>query len=457
MTTLCQTPPTKPPTRSAAPVPAPLREKSTTLHGLHAIADQTLVSATSFATGLLVGQVSKAQLGTYALGISTFWLVAGVTNALVWTPYTARAAHLGVRRHRQYRALSAALSFAIGAVLAVGLGLCGILADWWLPADSWLAPFLWACVPLAVTMTIREHVRRVFVADFNGWQLLAIDIPICLLTLVSVASLLWLGQLDANTALVATALAAMPAMLIAYRHLSTDRIGTDRLLATFRSNWQYGKWLLLVAITWLASDSALRWLLVWLGGRDELGSFAGVFLIVAMVNPLLLAMTSFARSVASRTLASGQRHQLTQGALQSTRWSVAFATLAFVALTLFGNSLTAVTFGETYVDPWLMTMLALAVCLEGVAVPIEATFIALEYGKLLSWVASARLVVSLVLGAALIPFYGAHGLAMAMVGRSVVVFAMYVARLVATHRQFAEDLVATPAAGNYPCPEASAN
>jgi O-antigen/teichoic acid export membrane protein len=433
MTTVCALPP-KHGQRDLAAERQPLRAATTAVQGAYALVDQVLVSAASFAAGLMVGQVSKEQLGIYSLGVATFWLLAGITNALVWTPYTARAAHLSPRRHTQYRAVSAVLSMAMGLMLAAAAAVCGVIASVVGTEATWLAPFLWACAPLAIAMTIREHVRRVCVADFRGADLLLIDIPFCVLSLMAIFGLWHFELLTANTALLVLAVAALPAGLYAVGHTAAAKSIRWRIIPTFVANWQYGKWLLLVAAAWLASDTLLRWLLLYLGGPEELGSFAGVFMIVAVVNPLLLAMTSFARSVASRRLASGSRQQLTRRTLATTGWASLFATVSFVLLALFGDDLTRWTLGAEYVDSQLMVLLALAICLEGVAVPIEATFIALESGRLLSQVAATRLAVSLVVGAVLIPWYGAHGMALALVARSVAAFCLYLVGIVLTHR-----------------------
>ena len=411
---------------------------------MHALWDQAVVSVASFAAMAFVGRLGKEQLGIYALGISTFWLVAGIANALVWTPYTARSAHLSQQRRLRYRGASAGFNLAIG----VGLGLCSLVlaGAFWLGLPQqmlpglevstplWLSSFFLACAPLAVALTLREHARRIFIADFQGVRLLAFDVPIAIALVTAMCLLFTTGALNAQLALLTTAAATSPGIYITVRHMWIGRTSWRRIAHVAAANWSYGKWLLVVALAWLASDGLLQWMLVGLKGERAMGAFAGALLIVSLVNPLVLAMRSFARSVASRQLARGTPLELTGRTLNSLRWIAPVAGVAFLLLLLFGNSFMSLVLGRAYADQELVALLALAVCLEAVTVPIEATFIALESGRLLSVVATSRFALSMFLGLILIPGLGALGVAIAMLGRSLLVLAMYACVLWTTHQ-----------------------
>jgi O-antigen/teichoic acid export membrane protein len=413
-----------------------MRSGSLATLGFFTLWDQALVSVSSFAVMALVGRLSKEELGVYALAMSTFWLIAGLPNAIAWIPYTARAAHLSGPDRDRFRGDSAGLSLLIGVVLSViSIFLAGFF--WWiLPEEKWLAWFFVAFAPLSITLTLREHVRRVYIADFQGSRLLSFDLPICV-SLVAVAAIFYAAdKLTAPVAMAITALTAAPALYVSLGQLNSVATSTGRIIRAAKGNWHYGKWLMIVALAWLASDGFLRWLLVALKGQSAMGSFAGAFLIVSLVNPILLAMTSFARSVASQRLAQGSRQELVRGTVVSTRRLAIFAILAFAVLYGFGDPFMSLVLGATYANQPLVALLALAICLEAIAVPMEASFVALEFGRLLSFVAVSRFAVSFLLGLLFIPGQSAGGVALAMVGRSLLVLSMYVYATVTVLRRF---------------------
>jgi O-antigen/teichoic acid export membrane protein len=412
------------------------RSSAVAIHGMHALWDQAAVSVASFLAMAFVGRLGQEELGVFALGISSFWLVAGVSNALVWTPYTSRAAHLSPVHQQRFRGESAGLNLLIGLLLAVMSLFAATLVWFVLPGQSWLVYFFLAFAPLTLTLTLREHARRIYIADFAGRRLLLFDVPISLALVALMALLFFSGKLSAVNGLLVTSLVAAPGLYISLKHIRAGGTSWRRVRHVAASNWPYAKWLLVVAVAWLASDGLLRWLLVGIQGKAAMGMFAGAFLIVSLMNPLLLAMTSFARSAASRKLAQGSKLSLTTATRASLRWLVPAVVLAFCLLFLFGNTFMTLVLGKAYADQQLVTLLALAVCLEAVVVPIEATFVALENGRLLSGVAVSRFAISMVLGLVLIPVYGALGVAVAMLGRSVLVLVMYSHALWKTHNQF---------------------
>src|ERR1051325_11854112 len=61
------------------------------LSGMHALAlaDQAVVSGTSFLTSVLIGRwAGSSQLGIYAIGLSLLISVVAVQNSLISLPYT---------------------------------------------------------------------------------------------------------------------------------------------------------------------------------------------------------------------------------------------------------------------------------------------------------------------------------------------------------------------------------
>ncbi|TWT67622.1 hypothetical protein Pla123a_41780 [Posidoniimonas polymericola] len=399
---------------------APEPRANASVQGVWTIADQAVVSLTSFSATVIVGRtLGKEALGVYALGPFLFWLVAGLVNAVVWVPYTSRACRLSRSERGVYLANNTVMAAAMAAALCLLCIAAGALTQAFGPADSWLAPFAYAMAPLSVTFLLREHVRRVFIADFSSARLLLLDLPIGVLTLAALLLLVYTERLTPAVALIATALAAAPCLPFVWGLLRGAGVSYAGVVADARSNWGFGRWLLLVAVAWLIGDGALRWMLVGIHGIDVLGVFSAAFAVVMLANPLILAMTSFARSWAARVRAADGTAGLLSHTVRLTFASVVLAVGAMVAMTWLGDKLIQAFFGAQFADPRLVMLLAAAICLQATSIPVDAALTALELGKKMSLASISQLAVTLVVGLPLVYLYGASGVGWTMLARSL--------------------------------------
>ncbi len=413
---------------------ARLSTRSVVRHGLLAFVDQAIVSVAAFLPMLFVGKVSREELGVFSLAISSYWLVAGLGNALVWTPYTSRAARMSDQTRIRFRGDSAGLNLALSLGLAAVSAGIALSAQWVFPDEKWIGLFFLTFGLLVVSLNCREYVRRVYLADLRPDKLLALDIPISVAGILIIGMAFCFGMLNAQVAMFVTALVAVPGLATSYQHLVAGRTSLRKIGRLLVSNWKFSKWLLIVAVAWLASDGFIRWMLVGLKGKEAVGEFAGAFLIVSLVNPIIIAFTSFARSIASHKLAFGSSLDLTTDVFFALRWLVPVTSLGFLALCLVGNPLLNYLFGYEYGNQPLVVLLAAAVCLEAITVPLEATFVALEKGQSLTLIAVSRFVFSAGIACWTVPQYGVMGVAIAMLGRSILVLIAYSGVFFKMHR-----------------------
>ncbi|MEM6330603.1 MAG: hypothetical protein AAF790_10180 [Planctomycetota bacterium] len=383
------------------------------------------MSLTSFVTTVLVGRLGEEQLGVYGLGVGTFWLALGIPKALVWTPYTARAAQLDERARDRLRARSTALLAALAAAAAVVIAACGAVVYAAAPGQAWLANLLFCMAPLAMAVTLREHVRRIAIADFRTPQLLLVDLPLCVGTIAAVALLGAQGWLTACTAILATAALAAATLPLVWRQFARTKPSLAGVAAEARSSWRFGRWLLLAAIALLVSDSSLRWMLTGMHGKAAMGLFMAAFSVVMLVNPLMLAMNTFARSWATRVYSRGHYPGLLLHTKKSTAVAAAAALVAAVLFWTLGGYAVALAFPKATSDPWLLRLLAIGICLQATLIPAEAALTAMQRGKQLSAASGARLATTLAVGVPLVYLQGPLGIAWAVIARSVPVVIMY--------------------------------
>ncbi|MGI9429250.1 MAG: lipopolysaccharide biosynthesis protein [Bythopirellula sp.] len=311
--------------------------------------DQGIVSVASFAAAAIVGRVcGQAELGIYSLAVSIFWLVAGIPNALVWMPYTARAPRMNQPRRRFYLGSVTAHLVLLAAVLALLLLVVGFLPIPGLAESDWFLPMCAALVPFSLLMMLREHLRRVLLADMNTKALLQVDVPIAICQLAILARLAWSQRLTAISALVGMAIACGWGVVWVVLNRQRFRLKRNRVELHWKSNFQFGKWLVVVSIAWLLGDAAYRWLVGSMHGLAVLGQYAAAVTTVMFLNPIMLTIQNLARSILSNELARGGCEQLWGKTLQGTQLIAAGFGVLFLALAVFGGNLVTLFFSDQF-------------------------------------------------------------------------------------------------------------
>ena len=103
--------------------------------------DQGFVSLASFVAAAIVGRVcGSVELGIYTLAVRIFWLAAGIPNALVWMPYTARSPRLNEDRRAFFLGSATVHLACIATVSCLALALVGVLPLLGLSQRDWLLP-----------------------------------------------------------------------------------------------------------------------------------------------------------------------------------------------------------------------------------------------------------------------------------------------------------------------------
>ena len=80
------------------------------------LADQVIVSATSFLTTICLGRnCLPDELGLYSIGFSLSVAILGLPKALVWTPYTTFLPPMSEEERRWYSGSTLAHQVIVGA------------------------------------------------------------------------------------------------------------------------------------------------------------------------------------------------------------------------------------------------------------------------------------------------------------------------------------------------------
>ncbi len=380
------------------------------------LVDQGIVSVTSFAAAAIVGRVCGSdQLGVYSLAVSLFWLVAGIPNALVWTPYTSRAPKLNGETRQNYAGSALIHMMFVALLIAASFVVIGLVPWPSLSANGWFLPMCVALAPFIVLMMLREHLRRMLFAHMKTPGLLLIDVPIATLQLGAILLLANSGRLSFASALMAMALPCLWCCAWLVRYREYFRMSRQHVRSDWIANFQFGRWLLMVSIAWLLGDASFRWLVGWLHGLTELGQFSAALSTVMFVNPIMLTVQNLTRSIFANGLAKGNLEDLKTMTFKAT-WQIAWIFgLLFCGLALGGGRLVQIFFGSEFSDlSWVVASLCLGLYVHVLNIPVDAALSALRNGQAMLLASVVRLALILATGVPLIAWYGSLGVGAAL-------------------------------------------
>jgi O-antigen/teichoic acid export membrane protein len=372
--------------------------------------DQALISLTNFLTSVMLARaLTPTQFGAYGVGFILTRFARAFQEGLIIQPMTAMAPGLEGDRRRAY--ISGVGGLQVGLALGGALACAGL--GWYLTrlGNTVAGPTLFALwCPILLAMP-QEFVRRVFYTE--GQVALAV-----LNTLVSgVAQLallsVWLGAGSESGTVGLYAIGwssglALVLGLVQTRHLWTRR-GLD-LMATWRRNWRFGRWVLGgTAANWFAIE-VYPVLTAGLVSFAATGAYRALQTIVAPVYSLLRAMdTYFTPRLADRRRiagAAGVVHMVRRMFLV-TGPPVALVLAVAVA---FSEPLLRVLYGETYVDyAGGMKLMAVFYALLYSFWPIQSALKALERPKPIFVGSVAALLAMATLGVAAILRWEVYG------------------------------------------------
>lgn len=140
------------------------------------LADQAVVSSTSFLTTLLIARSSDAgQLGVYAVGISLLVSLVAFQDFLILQPYTIqRHSQQGTPAEHVGGSLALSVLFSAGSILALTVIAIGFLEWANRPEMVIMTLAVAAIIPFALT---REFARRVAFARLEIGRALLLDQP----------------------------------------------------------------------------------------------------------------------------------------------------------------------------------------------------------------------------------------------------------------------------------------
>ncbi len=384
--------------------------------GIVSILDQAVVSATNFATTLIIARLcSKADVGVYYLAWTLILFIVAAQANLISVPYTVYC------RRREGQSLasysgSMLVHQLLTSVLAV-LCLCGMAIFFSMGfGPQAMGSLGWVLICAAPFILLREYARRFLFAHLKLTTAAVMDVCV---SCVQLASLLMLGSFNLLTVPAVYAVMGGASALALAIWLATNRqpirFQVNRFGPDWRENWNFGKWAMAGQLTGLAFY-ILPWLLTMAHGEADTGMFAAGNTLVGLANLFVIGLCNFLTPKSAQAFAREGPAGLGRVLRKATViFSVSLGLFCLIAV-FFGNYLGLIVFGAKYQGAGpLIAVLSVATLVDALGLTANSGLWAIDRPAANFPADIAQLIVTLGTALWLVFPLGPLGIAIAMV------------------------------------------
>jgi O-antigen/teichoic acid export membrane protein len=388
-----------------------------------AVADQAVVGATNFLTGVLIARfLGASEYGIYALGFGLIIVAQDLQNALILTPYTVYSPRLGASQRPEYSGsalvhlgfLSLVSSLALlvfGAVLAAGYGPTG------------LASVCFALAAVLPLLLLKQLGRILSFAWLHIKAALLLDLVAGSFQIVGLLVLIHFGVLEASYQgfLIIGLASGLAGSVWLVRRSHSFSIHIPRITYDFKKNWKFSRWLLATVPVGNLRLQLAPWLLAFTHGPVAAGLFAACVSIASLSNPFLLGIGNYLGARTAHTYALNGSSALRKLVLNASLL-VGGVLLGFLVLIgVFRNWILLWIYGSEFVNLGTVLIIVLfAHVVMSVSSPSYRGLLSLERSPAALASEVLVVVVLLSLGVWLIQMFGVMGAAVAnLSGNSV--------------------------------------
>lgn len=325
--------------------------------GAWGLADQALISATNFATMVLLArELGPAAFGAFVLAYTFLLFATELQGALVTQPHNV----LGVGRsgddYRRYTgstavgqvvlAVSAAALATLAGVTAASLGMSG-------------ASLVLALAPAILAWLGQDFARRVLYTEGRIRAVLANDAVTYGGQLLVLIALWRLGRLDGTAALLALAATSALGMALGAWQLRGRFLPSVRR-DDLRANWGYGKWLAGALLAYWCASQLYLYLAAALAGTAATGLLKAALVLLGPLNVLLVFLDTAAPIVLARSRAvqgdPGLRTRLREIVVVTAPVVIGYCLVVVV----FSGALLRLVYGDRYAQDQAVLVALLA-------------------------------------------------------------------------------------------------
>lgn len=390
--------------------------------GTWALADQALISATNFATMVLVARVlTPREFGLYSLAYTGLLFTNGVQSSLVVQPHASLGAPRSGAAYVSYTTDTAWSQVGLGvftaiAVLAVGLAMNA--------RGLWIAPMVLALAAAAPAWQFQEFVRRAMYVTTQLNHAFVNDIVSYGGQLIALLALWQQDMLSPVTAILALAGTSAVASALGLWQVRTqlDRsISRPQLWSTIKENWLFGKWLLGGNLAFWTSGQLYPIFAAALVSVTATGLMRAAQTVLGPTNVLMNSIDSVFSPKAARSYATGGLEELRCFLARIEMFVMVAMGSYCLAVAIFARPIFHFLYGPEYAEhSWMLTVVALATLTASLRTPIRIGFKAVRQTHAIFHSYMVSSAVNLTLGVLIVRLYGAYGLGMGLMLNSFV-------------------------------------
>lgn len=394
-----------------------LLSDSTARKGVLALVDQALFSGTNFLTIVIIGRTCLPEsLGVYQLVLSIVLMAYLVQDAVIGAPYRIYCHQRSGRDLTRYTGsvlvhqgvLAASTVLCLLLLLAsIGLGF----------GPQSLRSAVWALLPAAPFLLLREFIRRISFARLRMVTAVAVDATVATLQLGTLGFLAWHGLLSVGAVYVVIGGSCAAATLGWFVKRDVKfRIRRADLLPDWKHNWSFSKWTLGSLLVANGTPIiVLPWFLAFAHGESATGVLAACAGLVGLSNTFLVGIDNMLGPKTAESYVRGGVRALTRLVRNSTAF-MALAVGAFcLAIWIAGDLLPVLVYGDHYTGTSLiLAVLALNVLAAAIGMAPGNGLWAIERPSSNFAASLCDLIATLVAAACLILPLGVLGAALAI-------------------------------------------
>jgi O-antigen/teichoic acid export membrane protein len=381
------------------------------------LANQLIVSGTSFISGLIVARFCGAsEYGLFSVCM-TLLITAGVfQGSLVSVPYTIYHARLSAEEQRL--AVGDAIYYftycALAGVIFISTYFGIFMIDEIYNSGIGWAIAYFVVIPCAL---FRELCRGVCIGDLRLAIVFYMDSAMSIAFFIMLYIFYVSQKLSLAAVFLSLCISALVGILVwgnAYRHKVRFRGDFGR--KRFIHHWHIGKWILAGNAPLAANFSVNVWLVAVLLGTREAGLYGACSVLVMSIHPAVTAYYNVIFPHASRTFVTEGSAKLFGLAIRCSGLIAVVVGVYCLVLFSWGDWLLTTIFGKEFVGSGEMaSMLALGLWLRSVSMPMQVALMVVEKAELNAFASLFALLCNILGTLLLIPGIGAVGAVFSMV------------------------------------------
>jgi O-antigen/teichoic acid export membrane protein len=376
------------------------------------VVDQAVVSATNFATSVILGRFAmQEELGVYYLALSVIYFARGIQEQLVSAPYMIYCSRKQGRELAEYAGSALVHQCAVMALTAAVL--LAALATGLLPS-----PIAGAFSLLAVAaplLLFREFARQMSFAHLELTRATLIDIAAAVVQFTALLLLATSGRLTVTTTLGTIAVASG---IAAVGWLATSKRSMIACLPfavrDWIHNWRFGRWALASQLLSSTTPYVMPWVIAATHGEAQTGLLGACSTLVGFPNMFLMGLCNFLSPRTAQAYAHGGLAELRSVLLKTALlFGVTLGAVAAGAFFL-GEQIAVFVYGPQFAGAGLIIgVLSLSVLANSIGVVAGNGLWAIERPSASFAADACSLIVVIVAALICVPLFGPLGAALA--------------------------------------------